>query len=69
MLTHDCPTDILPLVKIYSGVNNGAVTKSQMQLGRINYIADIKKWYFGHWHIDKILDNKFECLYRGIKEI
>lgn len=69
MLSHDCPTEILPIVKLYSGVNDGAITNSQKQLQKINTIADISKWYFGHWHIDLPIDNKFQCLYYNIKEI
>lgn len=69
MLSHDCPKEIVPIVKLYSGVNDGAITNSQRQLARINFIADIKKWYFGHWHIDIPIDDKFQCMYHAMKEI
>lgn len=69
MLSHDAPASIIPIVKLYSGVNDGEISNSQKQLEKINQIIDIKKWYFGHWHIDKKIDDKFECLYKKIKEI
>lgn len=69
MLSHDAPASIIPVVKLYSGVNDGEISNSQKQLEKINQIIDIKKWYFGHWHIDKKIDDKFECLYKKIKEI
>lgn len=69
MLSHDAPASIIPIVKLYSGVNDGEISNSQKQLERINQMANIEKWYFGHWHINKIIDNKFECLYKKIKEI
>ena len=69
MLSHDAPASIIPVVKLYSGVNDGGISNSQKQLEKINQTMDIKKWYFGHWHIDKKIDDKFECLYKGIKEV
>lgn len=70
MLSHDAPASLVPLVKLYSYVNNtGETSKSQDQLERILQMANIEKWYFGHWHISEQLDDKFECLYRIFKEI
>ena len=69
MLSHDAPASIIPIVKLYSGVNDGDISNSQKQLERINQIVDFDKWYFGHWHIDRTITDKFECLYRGIKEV
>lgn len=69
MLTHDCPASMLKTIALYSGVNGAKISNSQMQLERINQIANINKWCFGHWHIDLQLDNKFECFYNGIKEV
>lgn len=28
-----------------------------------------KRWFFGHYHIDKIITNKFQCLYQDIVKI
>ena len=40
-----------------------------------NYLDEIyakltfKKWYFGHYHVDKAIDNKFRAIYYDILEI
>lgn len=69
MLTHDCPSSLVPIIKLYSGINGGRITNSQKQLEIINNLANIEKWYFGHWHLDRKINSKFECLYKLIKEI
>ena len=28
-----------------------------------------KKWYFGHYHVDEDISQKFSCLYKTVKEI
>lgn len=69
MLSHDAPASMIPIIKLYSGVNDGDISNSQIQLEKINQEINISKWYFGHWHIDKVIDDKFECLYKKIKEV
>ena len=70
MLSHDAPASIISLVKLYSGINDvGKVSKSQQQLEKILQMANIKKWYFGHWHISQKIDDKFECIYRVFREV
>ncbi len=71
MLTHTCPAAILPQVALYSVANgtNVPVRNCEAKLEEINQLANIDKWFFGHWHIDMRFDNKFECLYRVIKEV
>lgn len=69
MLSHDAPASMIPIIKLYSGVNDGDISDSQIQLEKINQEINIDKWYFGHWHIDKVIDDKFECLYKKIKEV
>ena len=69
MLSHDAPANIIPVVKLYSGINDGAISNSQKQLDKIDQMADISKWYFGHWHIDTVINEKFICLYKSIIKI
>ena len=69
ILSHDAPASMMPTVKLYSGINNGDISNSQKQLEKIKQLVKFKKWYFGHWHIDKVITNEFECLYRGIKNV
>lgn len=69
MLSHDCPASLVPLVALYSGVNGAAISNSQRQLEKILNLVEIDKWYFGHWHINKKISDKFECLYTDFKEV
>lgn len=69
MLSHDAPANIIPVVKLYSDINDGAISNSQKQLDEIDQMADISKWYFGHWHIDTVINEKFTCLYKSIIKI
>lgn len=69
MLSHDAPANMIPVVKLYSGINDGAISSSQKQLDKIDQMADISKWYFGHWHIDTVINEKFTCLYKSIIKI
>lgn len=69
MLSHDCPSVLVPLISLYSGVNGAKKSKSQRQLQIINETIQIDKWYFGHWHIDKKIDDKYECLFKSVKEV
>lgn len=70
VLTHDCPCSLVPVVKLYSGVNDSdAPSNSQRELEKIYDKVKFKKWYFGHWHINQIINEQFECLYKEIKEV
>ena len=69
MLSHDAPANIIPIVKLYSGINDGVISNSQKQLDKIDQMADISKWFFGHWHIDTVINEKFTCLYKSIIKI
>jgi hypothetical protein len=70
MLTHDCPSKKVNEIGAFSGVNKiKYFTKSQQMLEVLDNSLDIDKWYFGHWHTNIRLDNKFECLYTNIKQI
>lgn len=69
MLSHDCPASIVPAIALWSGINGASIDASETQLERIRCMVDTTKWYFGHWHINKRIDEVFECLYEDIKEV
>lgn len=69
MLSHDCPAAITPQISVFSNINGVKISNSQRRLQSINEMVNIDKWYFGHWHLDIPLNNKFECLYKTYKEI
>ena len=36
---------------------------------KIEEIVSFKHWYFGHYHQDRILDNKHTIMYHDLKEV
>lgn len=69
VLTHDCPSSMVPQVALYSGINGAKISPSQLQLEKILNLVDYDNWFFGHWHIDQSFDNRMNCLYERIVEI
>lgn len=69
MLTHDAPASLVPTIKLLEGIREKKLSESQGKLERILSLADIDRWYFGHWHIEKMIGDKFRCLYRDFKEV
>lgn len=62
ILTHDCPTSIL-----YAIDSDYKARQFNSYLDEIRESVDFKKWYFGHYHIDKEFDDKrFRCLYDDV---
>jgi hypothetical protein len=69
MLTHDCPKEKLKEIAVFSRFAPKKVEPSEKMLQQIANNIDIDKWYFGHFHIDIQLGNKYQCLYKLIKQI
>lgn len=70
ILSHDAPAQWIGRLKTLNGINAmGWLSESQKNLQKICENVDFKKWCFGHWHIDIVLDEKFECYYHNIDEI
>ena len=57
VLTHTCPTEISTLL----GFNNKKILDpTQVMLDRFQSVLTFKKWFFGHFHMDaQILDKYF----------
>lgn len=69
IITHSCSERAL----MYPQIRNSATLKlscpeSQM-LSYIEETAEYKHWYFGHFHIDAELSDKYTVLYHDIKRI
>ena len=75
ILTHCAPTPIHQTIakqEKYSDYSHGSKPDSENEalLQEINEIADFKKWYFGHYHINRTFEGgKYECLYKAIKPL
>ena len=70
ILSHDAPAQLIGILKHLNGINAMSVTsESQRNLQTVCDNVKFKKWCFGHWHIDKELNERFECFYHNIDEI
>lgn len=63
VLTH-CAPDCICVKEMH--FNSDESTK---QLSRLCPHIEMKHWYFGHYHIDKIFNNNFRCFYNDVIEI
>lgn len=68
VLSHCCPISIFkkyaPWLITLTGIDQSGVDHtSEEMLEQIMDNIDFDKWYFGHYHIDKKLDNKFTCVF------
>ncbi len=58
VLSHTCPKKFIPTEAFLPSIDQSTVDNSTEEwLDCIQDKLDYKKWYCGHWHIDKLLDN------------
>ena len=70
ILSHDCPAEVSQIIsKLYVTGPAFDVSPSQYCLEQIKQCIQFDKWYFGHWHINKEITDKYECLYENVKEV
>ena len=69
VLSHTCPFGYEPTEAFLPGIDQSMVdTSTEVWLDRIERRLDYRKWYCGHWHIEKSIDrmrfmfNEFEPL-------
>jgi len=73
ILTHTCPQHIVSILlggaptSPYSGnYYDKFYDPLTKYFSYINDSVQFDKWFFGHFHEDKEIDDKFMCLYKGI---
>ena len=70
VLSHTCPLKYEPTEVFIKGLNQDFVDKNmESWLNEVEEKVNYKKWYAGHFHIDKNLNNGFEFLFKAVKEI
>lgn len=68
-LTHTCPLKYKPFDKLLPGVDQSNVDKTMERwLDEIEESFDYEKWFCGHWHIDRLVDN-VRFMYNDILEL
>ena len=74
VLTHCCPRSIFDNNKVYLSTlqfldENKINHNSEDMLEQLKNKITFDHWYFGHYHINRDLDNKFTCLFEDFKEV
>lgn len=70
VLSHTCPQKFEPTEVFLPSVNQDGVDKRmELWLNEIESNINYKKWFAGHYHIDKVLNNGFEFLFGLVKKI
>ena len=69
MLTHTCPSKLVPKEKYIPGVDQSTVdTGTEDWLDAVEDRLTYRNWYCGHWHIDKQI-GPFRFVYKDIIQI
>ena len=68
IITHTAPTSIIHALETEHEIYNKENELSDF-LEEIKNKATYKKWFFGHYHLDKNIDNKHYALYQAIIKI
>lgn len=69
VITHTCPTSVRTRLKSKKTFNLYCYTESTLE--KIKYCLDgnFDKWYFGHFHTDEDIGDKYRIVYRDILKI
>lgn len=68
IITHTCPKKFLT-EEFLSSRPMKTDFASEEKLNIIAEKINFSNWYFGHWHVDKTINNKVRCLYHDIIKI
>lgn len=63
IITHCCPREIAKLMQFYDG---DSITR---YFDQIMNTVDFEHWYFGHYHKDANIYDRFTCLYHKIERV
>lgn len=70
ILSHTAPLSKEPTHLFLSNIDQSTVDKSMEEfLEKFKNQIKFKKWFFGHYHSDEIIDNKFRLMYNDIIEL
>ena len=76
VITHCCPISVFENNKIYLCTLNNILDNndfeyhiSENRLEQLKNNITFKKWFFGHYHIDYKLDDKYQCLFNNFIEL
>jgi predicted phosphodiesterase len=68
IITHTCPVEIMHELSISTN-KKFEIDVVNLHLTEIMNKAKFKSWFFGHYHIDRWIDQKYRCIYKQIEYI
>ena len=69
VFSHTCPHRYEPVEAFLSNIDQRTIDKStELWLDKVEALLSYKRWYCGHWHINKLID-KIYFLFHDIKEL
>lgn len=72
IFSHTCPISLTPYLEdlFLSIIDQNTVDKTTEHfLERVRELYDFKHWFFGHYHGDRLIENKFTMLYRTVARL
>lgn len=66
IITHTCPSSVRRKLKTKKTYNLYCYTEKTLDKIKYCLNGDFDKWYFGHFHTDEIIENKYRVLYKDI---
>lgn len=67
ILTHEAPSSVLTLLDPYQHLYQPDEWSKTLQ--KVSEQVEFKRWFFGHYHIDRYINESFTALYRGFDTI
>ena len=67
VFTHECPTS--DLLSMHKYIDNPETYPLTNYLEEIKSKLDYNRWYFGHYHDNKQVSDKYVLLYEDIKSM
>lgn len=74
VFSHCCPRSVFDNNKVFlctiTNINeNNAIHQSEDKLEELKNNIIFNKWFFAHYHIDRKLDNKYQCIFTDFIEL
>lgn len=69
VFTHTCPEKYIPMEALMDGIDQDSVSRRmETFLDKVENTISYKKWYCGHWHIEKQVD-KLRFLFHSVEQL
>lgn len=69
VLTHTCPLNMLPCLGSYHAAPEERPLQNYFQWVSEQIAPSLKQWFFGHWHQDKAIGEKYRAIYLDVVDM